>query len=118
MTTEARTTAPLQNRVTPAGEIVSHPSRGTLMGNRGCVHNDDRTLGTSRWRTKMWISCVLEWRNVRRDVMPPGRWTALFFLDEATAVLTPPKIVGVIAAGYRPMIHPSAGLGTSPLAVR
>ncbi len=224
MTPTTRQTPPLQNRVTPTGEIVSHPSRGLLMGNRGCIHDDGRTLGVSRWRTKMWISCVLVWRDVRRDVMPPGRWTALFFLDEATALsaghrpcgycrradhrafgefwrvaqglaerpraaemdvelhaervdrrtrrqvtrparlgtlpdgvmvrhgdggpallaggrllpwsfegygagtavaadttvelLTPPKIVGVIAAGYRPMVHPSAGLGASSLAVR
>jgi hypothetical protein len=40
----------------------------------------------------MWISCVLDWNGRRRDVMPPGRWTALFFLDEATA----------LAAGHRP----------------
>lgn len=84
--------SPLQNRVMPTGEIVAHPSRGLLMGNRGCIHSPDRTLGVSRWRTKMWISCVLVWRDVRRDVMPPGRWTALFFLDEATA----------LAAGHRP----------------
>jgi hypothetical protein len=84
--------APLQNRVLPTGEIVSHPARGLLMGNRGCIHGPDRRLGTSRWRTKMWISCVLDWRGRRRDVMPPGRWTALFFLDEATA----------LAAGHRP----------------
>jgi hypothetical protein len=82
----------LQNRVTPAGEIVRDPARGLLMGNRGCIHRPDRTLGVSRWRSKMWISCVLSWREVRRDVMPPGRWTALFFLDEATA----------LAAGHRP----------------
>jgi hypothetical protein len=83
---------PLQNRVTPAGEIVAHPARGLLMGNRGCIHRPDRTLGVTRWRSKMWICCVLEWRDWRRDVMPPGRWTALFFLDEATA----------LAAGHRP----------------
>jgi hypothetical protein len=85
-------TAPLQNRVLPTGEIVSHPARGMLMGNRGCIHTPQRTLGVTRWRTKMWISCVLDWRGRRRDVMPPGRWTALFFLDEATA----------LAAGHRP----------------
>jgi hypothetical protein len=89
---EARTSPPLQNRVLPTGEIVSDPARGLLMGNRGCIHHPDRTLGPARWRTKMWISCVLVWRDVRRDVMPPGRWTALFFLDEATAM----------AAGHRP----------------
>jgi hypothetical protein len=83
---------PLQNRVMPTGEIVANPARGMLMGNRGCIHGPDRTLGTSRWRTKMWISCVLDWRGRRRDVMPPGRWTALFFLDEATA----------LACGHRP----------------
>jgi len=84
--------SPLQNRVTPTGEIVAHPSRGLLMGNRGCIHGPDRLLGVARWRSKLWICCVLTWRDVRRDVMPPGRWTALFFLDEATA----------LGAGHRP----------------
>ena len=83
---------PLQNRVLPTGEIVVHPARGLLMGNRGCIHRPDRTLGVTRWRTKMWISCVLSFRGRKRDVMPPGRYTALFFLDEATA----------LAAGHRP----------------
>ncbi len=83
---------PLQNRVLPTGEIVADQARGLLMGNRGCIHRPDRTLGVARWRTRMWISCVLDWRGRRRDVMPPGRWTALFFLDEATA----------LSAGHRP----------------
>jgi hypothetical protein len=83
---------PLQNRVTPTGEIVSDPGRGLLMGNRGCLHGADRRLGAARWRSKLWICCVLAWKGVRRDPMPPGRWTALFFLDEATA----------LAAGHRP----------------
>jgi hypothetical protein len=83
---------PLQNRVTPAGEIVAEPSRGLLMGNRGCLHGQGRTLGVSRWRSKLWICCLLDFKGVQRDPMPPGRWTALFFLDEATA----------LAAGHRP----------------
>jgi hypothetical protein len=82
----------LQNRVLPTGEIVAHPARGLLMGNRGCLHRPDRTLGVTRWRSRLWICCTLNWRDIRRDVMPPGRWTALFFLDEATA----------LAAGHRP----------------
>lgn len=86
---------PLQNRVTPSGEIVAHPARGLMMGNRGCLHRRDRTLGTARWRSKLWICCVLDWKGVRRDPMPPGRWTALFFLDEATA----------LAAGHRPCAY-------------
>jgi hypothetical protein len=83
---------PLQNRVNPTGEIVADPRRGLMLGNRGCLHGQGRTLGVSRWRSKLWICCVLEWKGVRRDPMPPGRWTALFFLDEATA----------LAAGHRP----------------
>src|SRR5262244_4115988 len=86
---------PLQNRVTPAGEIVADAGRGLMMGNRGCLHGRDRQLGASRWRSKLWICCVLEWKGVRRDPMPPGRWTALFFLDEATA----------LAAGHRPCAY-------------
>jgi hypothetical protein len=83
---------PLQNRVLPTGEIVANPARGLLMGNRGCIHRPDRTLGVTRWRSKMWICCLLSWRGRHRDVMPPGQYTALFFLDEATA----------LAAGHRP----------------
>jgi hypothetical protein len=82
----------LQNRVTPTGEIVADPARGLFTGNRGCLHGQGREIGASRWRSKLWICCVLQWRDVRRDPMPPGRWTALFFLDEATA----------LAAGHRP----------------
>ena len=85
----------LQNRVAPTGEIVADPGRGLLMGNRGCLHTPDRRLGTARWRSKLWICCSLSFKGVRRDVMPPGRWTALFFLDEATA----------LAAGHRPCAY-------------
>jgi hypothetical protein len=86
---------PLQNRVTPAGDIVADPGRGLMMGNRGCLHGTARELGVSRWRSKLWICCVLDWKGVQRDPMPPGRWTALFFLDEATA----------LAAGHRPCAY-------------
>ncbi|HEY3733971.1 MAG TPA: hypothetical protein VGL63_08650 [Streptosporangiaceae bacterium] len=86
---------PLQNRVTPTGEIVADPGRGLMMGNRGCLHGQGRELGVSRWRSTLWICCVLDWKGVQRDPMPPGRWTALFFLDEATA----------LAAGHRPCAY-------------
>ncbi len=82
----------LQNRVGPTGEIVADPARGLLMGNRGCLHDAERRLRVSRWRSAAWISCVLDRDGVQRDVMPPGGWTALFFLDEVTA----------LAAGHRP----------------
>jgi hypothetical protein len=86
---------PLQNRVLPTGEIVAHPGRGLMMGNRGCLHGQGRELGVTRWRSTLWICCVLDWQGRRRDPMPPGRWTALFFLDEATA----------LAAGHRPCAY-------------
>ena len=82
---------PHRNRVTPFGEIIAIPERGTLMGNRGVIHADD---GSHRreWQVRRWIACRLEFKARRRPVRQPRRWTELFFLDEATA----------LAAGHRP----------------
>jgi hypothetical protein len=82
----------LQNRVTPFGEIIATPARGTFMGNRGVLHNGDKKLGSARWRAKAWITCALEFKGRWRTVMGPGTYTELFFLDEATTC----------AAGHRP----------------
>ena len=82
---------PLQNRVLPTGEIVAHPARGTIMGNRGRIHRDDRTLGGRRWTNHGWVTCALSFRGRHRAGMGRG-WTELFFLDEAVA----------LAAGHRP----------------
>ena len=83
---------PLQNRVTPLGELVVDPGRGLVYGNRGCLH--DRTGRIRRrYDGKRWIACRLEFRGWRRrPLLAPGRFTELFFLDEATA----------LAAGHRP----------------
>jgi hypothetical protein len=87
---------PLQNRVTPCGEIVSTPQRGLFTGNRGIIHDPaTRTLLKRRWSSKAWITCVCEFRGRRRDVMATRSWTELFFLDEATA----------LAAGHRPCFY-------------
>jgi len=84
---------PLQNRVTPEGEIIATQARGTLMGNRGgMIHRIDKTLSTKRWHSKQWIACKLSYRGRWREVMGPDGYTELFFLDEATA----------FAAGHRP----------------
>ena len=83
---------PLQNRVLPTSEITAIPARGTLTGNRGIIHLDDKTLGTSRWSHHAWICCTLDWQGRKRPVMTGRNWTELFFLDEATA----------FAAGHRP----------------
>jgi hypothetical protein len=83
---------PLQNRVNPYGEILVHPARGTMMGNRGGkFHRDDRTLSKRRWATRHWICCDLYWKGNHHEPMGQG-YTYLFFLDEVTA----------LAAGHRP----------------
>lgn len=100
---------PLQNRVTPFGEIVSHPVRypdpTVIFGNRGVLHNDHRTIVRTH-NGKMWLACRLHverTRKVQREdnrafngrkrmLMTPRRYTELFFLDEPTA----------LAAGHRP----------------
>ncbi|PZQ99275.1 MAG: hypothetical protein DI533_00795 [Cereibacter sphaeroides] len=81
-----------QNRVMPDGEMVAIPARGTLTGNRGILHDAEGRMGEARWRHPHWIACELEYKGWRRQVMAPGRWTELFFLDEAVA----------LSAGHRP----------------
>ena len=47
---------PLQNRVTPFGEIVAIPERGTMLGNRGGrLHDDRQRIGNRRWASRRWI---------------------------------------------------------------
>jgi hypothetical protein len=84
---------PLQNRVTPTGDIIATPHRGMFTGNRGIIHDPaTKTLLKKRWSSSAWITCVCEFRGWRRLVMGRRSWTELFFLDEATA----------LAAGHRP----------------
>ncbi len=83
---------PRQNRVTPFNEIVAYPERGTFTGNRGVLHDAAGRITGRRWTTRRWIICLLEFKGWWRPIMQPGRYTELFFLDEATA----------LAAGHRP----------------
>ena len=63
------------------------------MGNRGCLHDDARrVVRRAVGGYRAWVTCVLSFKGRRRRVMTPGRYTELFFLDEATA----------LAAGHRP----------------
>ena len=83
---------PLQNRVTPLGELVAEPGRGLVYGNRGCLHDETGRI-RRRYNGRRWIACRLQFRDwQRRPLLQPGRFTELFFLDEATA----------LAAGHRP----------------
>ncbi|MFW6016206.1 MAG: hypothetical protein ACOCRK_07180 [bacterium] len=81
----------LRNRVSPKGDLIMTECRGTLMGNRGVLHNDLKEI-TRVYDSKSWITCKLEYKNNKRNIMEKGKYTELFFLDEATA----------LAAGHRP----------------
>ncbi|MGA2010082.1 MAG: hypothetical protein ABSH51_06060 [Solirubrobacteraceae bacterium] len=81
-----------QNRVTPESELIADPAHGLVYGNRGCLHDGQGRI-RRRYRGRRWIACRLAFRDWRRSpLMAPGRFTELFFLDEATA----------FAAGHRP----------------
>src|SRR5882757_4950405 len=82
----------LRNRVTPLSELIADPARGLVYGNRGCLHDEHGQI-RRRHNGRRWIACRLEFRGwLRRPLLQPGRFTELFFLDEATA----------FAAGHRP----------------
>jgi hypothetical protein len=87
---------PLQNRVTPSGDIIAVSDRGLFTGNRGIIHDPaTKTLLRKRWSSPAWLTCVCEFRGRRRQVMGGRSWTELFFLDEATA----------LSAGHRPCFY-------------
>jgi hypothetical protein len=113
-----------RNRVTPLGELVADPARGLVYGNRGCLH-DEQGVIRRRYAGKRWIACRLEFRGWKRTLLRPGRFTELFFLDEATA----------FAAGHRPCalcrhedyqrfvtiwhkLHPGDGVGADAIDAR
>ena len=63
------------------------------MGNRGCLHGAEGAIRRI-FANKSWITCTLREKPGRgpQPFPVPGRWTPLFFLDEAVAC----------AAGHRP----------------
>ena len=81
---------PFQNRVTPLCDVVAIELRGRWMGNRGCLH--DGTTVVRHHRGRRWIICEPDYKGWRAAQWTPGRYTVLFFYDEAVA----------FAAGHRP----------------
>lgn len=82
---------PYQNRIDPYGRLHAVNERGSWVGNRGVLINDNRVI-VRPFRLQRWITCSLEFKERHRVVFTPKRWTELFFLDEATAM----------SAGHRP----------------
>jgi hypothetical protein len=83
--------SPRRNRVDPWGDLHAVPSRGLFTGNRGCLV-DEKGEMVSHHRGSLWIVCRTSFRGWRHPLAEPGRWTPLFFLDDAVA----------LAAGHRP----------------
>jgi len=81
----------LQNRIDPFGNLIKTRARGAWMGNRGLLHNHEQQI-VRPYKLKAWITCLLQFKERKRQVMAPDKYTELFFLDEATA----------FAAGHRP----------------
>lgn len=82
---------PFQNRVDPFGNFLVTDARGALMGNRGILHDDAQKV-IRRHAHQNWVTCAVSFKGRQRTIMAPGKYTELFFLDEATA----------FAAGHRP----------------
>ncbi len=82
---------PFQNRVDPWGQLRAVPARGSLMGNRGILHNGAHQI-VRAWAGKSWVTCALSHNDVQRTVFSEGSYSELFFLDEVTA----------FSAGHRP----------------
>ncbi len=82
---------PLQNRMSPMGQLHSVKAKGLLMGNRGQLHNAEKQI-VRPWKLQRWITCALEYQGIKRKLMAPNSYTELFFLDEPTSY----------AAGHRP----------------
>ncbi|WP_232661334.1 hypothetical protein [Pseudonocardia sp. TRM90224] len=82
---------PRRNRVDPFGDLHAVPERGMFTGNRGCLVDDAGEL-VRHHRGDLWITCVTRFRGRRFGLARPGRWTPVFFLDDAVA----------LAAGHRP----------------
>lgn len=85
---------PLQNRVDPWGNLLAVSARGDFLGNRGILHDESKNI-VKPWAHKNWVTCELSFKGIKRDLFGPGRYSELFFLDEATA----------LAAGHRPCAH-------------
>lgn len=85
----------LQNRVDPWGQLHAVPSKGTLMGNRGILHDEENKI-VRPWAHKAWVTCLLQYNGIKRPKpFSPGNYSELFFIDEATA----------FAAGHRPCAY-------------
>lgn len=88
----------LQNRIDPFGDFHSTSERGSWLGNRGILHNEEKQI-IKPWDNYAWKTCLLKYgedtrkgKTGRDKLFTRGNYSELFFLDEATA----------FSAGHRP----------------
>jgi hypothetical protein len=88
----------LKNRVDPYGDFHSTPERGSWLGNRGILHNEEKQI-IKQWDNLAWKTCLLKYgedtrkgETGRDKLFTQGNYSEIFFLDEATA----------FTAGHRP----------------
>ena len=89
---------PLQNRVTPFGEIVALQGRGLVMGNRGILHDDARRI-VRYSQLRRWLACRTKFRGRHRIIMRPHSYTELFFLDDRVPNADTRTINGSVPSG-------------------
>ena len=78
------------NIVDPTSTISRETAPFALVGNRGELHEGNRIVRHANGLD--WLYCVTSALADPNEFMAPGKYTDLFFLDEATA----------LAAGHRP----------------
>ena len=86
---------PLQNKGDPFGDIQAVSTRWMFMGTRGGRMHDPATKTLLPGKThvsRQWITCLTAFKGRKRELMGPGSYTELFFLDEVVA----------LTAGHRP----------------
>jgi hypothetical protein len=84
------TESPRRNRVDPFGDVNAVSSQGMFTGNRGCLVDESGEV-VRHHRGSLWITCLTQYRDWRHPIAAVGRWTPIFFLDDAVA----------LAAGHR-----------------
>ena len=63
---------PFQNRVSPDGQIFTTSARGTFLGNRGILHDENKRI-IRQSRGNMWLICQLEFKGRKQELMHPNR---------------------------------------------
>lgn len=111
---------PRLNRVDPFGDLHAVAERGMFTGNRGCLVDDNRQV-VRHHQGQLWITCLTSYRDWTSPLDRPGRWTPLFFLDDAVALAAGHRPCGLCRRddylSYRDAVQRGLGLDNPPKAI-